>query len=203
MRHLLLIALAFVLMAAAAPTQPPQRPVNPPGLQRCCAPKVFDATGKEIGEIIIYDASFPSIPLNAYVRYTVKGDSVALLVSPEGFRPVTGLGGSAVVFTSNDCSGDAFLNQITPPLTKRYIAVLPQGGAGWPFQNTHAWLYATDPLPTRVSPGATVFHSQWDSNNTCTQYPAPGQTFQPNTFGFWAHKIEDLYVKFKRPFFVP
>ena len=196
-----MIALAFVLMAAAQQPTPTPRPHPQP--QRCCVPKVLDATGKEIGDIIIYDASFPSIPLNAYVRYEVKGDSVALLVSPEGFRPVTGLGGSAVVFTSNDCSGDAFLNQITPPLTKRYIAVLPEGGSGWPFQQTHAWLYATDPFPARVSAGATVFHSQWESSNMCVPYPAPGQTFPPNQFGFWAKKIEDLYAKFKRPFFVP
>ena len=196
-----MIALAFVLMAAAQQPTPTPRPHPQP--QRCCVPKVLDATGKEIGEIIIYDASFPSIPLNAYVRYEVKGDSVALLVSPEGFRPVTGLGGSAVVFTSNDCSGDAFLNQITPPLTKRYIALLPEGGSDWPFQQTYAWLYATDPLPARVSAGATVFHSQWESSNTCVPYPAPGQTFPPNQFGFWAKKIEDLYAKFKRPFFVP
>src|ERR1041385_8258722 len=136
-------------------------------------------------EMLTWDYSFPSIPLNAWVRYEVKGDSVALLVSPEGFRPVTGLGGSAVVFASNNCTGDAFLNQITPPLTKRYVAVLPEGGtSGWMFQQTHAWLYATDPLPTRVSPGATVFHSQWDTGNTCTQYPAPGQTFPPNQFGY-------------------
>jgi len=193
------IALAFVLMAATS-AQPPRPHPQP---QRCCAPKVLDATGKEIGEIINYDVAFPSIPLNAYVRYEVKGDSVALLVGPEGFRPVTGLGGSAVVFTSNDCTGDAFLNQISPPLTKRYIAVLPEGGVGWQFQQTHAWLYATDPLPARVSPGATVFHSQWDSSNTCTPYPAPGQTFPPTQFGFWAHRIEDLYAKFKRPYFVP
>jgi hypothetical protein len=193
-----MIALAFVLLAATSP-QPPRPHPQP----RCCAPKVFDAAGKEIGEIINYDVAFPSIPLNAYVRYEVKGDSVALLVGPEGFRPVTGLGGSAVAFTSNDCSGDAFLNQISPPLTKRYVAVLPEGGSGWPFQQTHAWLYATDPLPARVSPGATVFHSQWDSNNTCTPYPAQGQTFPPNQFGFWAKKIEDLYAKFKRPYFVP
>jgi hypothetical protein len=195
-----MIALAFVLMAAA---QQPSLPRPHPTPQRCCAPKVLDATGKEIGEIINYDVSFPSIPLNAWVRYEVKGDSVALLVGPESFRPVTGLGGSAVVFTSNNCSGDAFLNQISPPLTKRYVAVLPEGGAGWPFQQTHAWLYATDPLPTRVSPGAMVFHSQWDSNNTCTQYPAPGQTFPANQFGYWAKRVEDLYAKFKRPFFVP
>ncbi len=195
-----MIAFAFVLLAATAPAQPP-RPHPVP--QRCCAPKVLDATGKEIGEIINYDVAFPSIPLNAYVRYEVKGDSVALLVGPEAFRPVTGLGGSAVVFTSNNCSGDAFLNQISPPLTKRYVAVLPEGGAGWPFQQTHAWLYATDPLPARVSPGATVFHSQWDSTNTCTPFPAPGLTFPPNQFGFWAKRIEDLYAKFKRPFFVP
>jgi hypothetical protein len=94
-----MIALAFVLMAAVQ--QPTPRPHPQP--QRCCAPKVLDATGKEIGEIIRYDTSFPNIPLDAYVRYEVKGDSVALLVSPEGFRPTTGLGGSAVVFTSNDC----------------------------------------------------------------------------------------------------
>jgi hypothetical protein len=196
-----MIALAFVLMAATAPQ--PTQPRPHPQPQHCCAAKVLDATGKEIGEMLTWDYSFPSIPLNAWVRYEVKGDSVALLVAPEGFRPVTGLGGSAVVFTSNNCTGDAFLNQISPPLMKRYIAVLPEGGAGWPFQQTHAWLYATDPLPTRVSPGATVFHSQWDSGNTCTQYPAPGQTFPPNQFGYWAKRIEDLYAKFKRPFFVP
>jgi hypothetical protein len=195
-----MIAFVFALFATA---QAPAQPRPHPQPQRCCVPKVLDATGKEIGEIISYDVAFPSIPLNAWVRYEVKGDSVALLVGPEAFRPTTGLGGSAVVFTSNDCSGDAFLNQISPPLAKRYAAVLPEGGAGWPFQQTHAWLYVTDPLPARVSPGATVFHSQWESTNTCVPYPAPGQTFPPNQFGFWAKKVEDLYAKFKRPFFVP
>ena len=192
-----MIGLAFVLMAAAQPPSPRPEPA------RCCAPRVFDANGKELGEIIRYDDRFPSIPLDAWVRYEVKGDSVAIVVSAEGFRPSTS-GGSAVVFTSNDCSGDAFLNQITPTLTKRYGVVLVEGGtSGWLFQNTHAWLYATGPLPARVSPGATTFHSQWDSTNTCTQYPAPGLTFPPNQFGYWAKRIEDLYVKFKRPFFVP
>jgi hypothetical protein len=37
-----------------------------------------------------------------------------------------------------------------------------------------AWLWVTDPLPTRVIPGVgTVFHSQWSDSNTCSPYPPP------------------------------
>jgi hypothetical protein len=130
---------------------------------------------------------------------------VAINVGAEAFFPASSLGGSAVVFTSNDCSGDAFVNQFTTPtLTKRYAVVLPEGGLNpGPWAATHAWLYVTDPFPARVNAGATVFHSQWDFTNACTVYPAPGLTFAGSQWGFWMHKVEDLYAKYKRPFWIP
>src|SRR6266568_7714564 len=94
---------------------------TPAGLQRCCALKVYDANGKEVGEVLHYDERFPSIPLTAWVRYELKGgDSVALNVTPEAINAVIQPGGSNIVFTSNDCSWNAFVSQINPPLTKRY-----------------------------------------------------------------------------------
>lgn len=182
----------------------PNAPRNVPH-KNCCGPIVVDANGKVVGEVIKYDERFQSIPLNAWVRYEVKGgDAVAINVGPEQISgPISG-GGSNIVFTSNDCSGDAFVPFPNPPLTKRYAVILQVGGTNpGPWAATNAWLYVTDPLPVRVNAGATVFHSQWDSNFQCTPYPAPGLTFQGNTWGFWTHKSEDLYAKYKRPFYVP
>jgi len=173
--------------------------------RNCCVPVVYDASGKAIGDVIKYDERFPSIPLNAWVRYEVKGDSVALNVGPEGFiSPING-GGSNIVFLSSDCSGDAFLAGLqNPTLTKRYAVILAVGGTNpGPWAATNAWLYATDPLPARVNSAGLVFHSQWDFNNSCTTYPAPGLTFSGTVWGFWGKKVEDLYVKFKRPFYIP
>ena len=82
--------------------------------------------------------------------------------------------------------------------------MLPQGGSfPGPWAATNAWLYVTDPFPARVNAGATVFHSQWDATNSCTVYPAPGLTFAGAQWGFWMHKEEDLYAKYKRPFWIP
>jgi hypothetical protein len=171
----------------------------------CCGPIVVDANGKTLGEVIKYDERFQSIPLNAWVRYEVQGDAVALNVGPESINSPVGGGGSNIVFTSNDCSGDAFLAGMQyPTLTKRYAVVLTVGGINpGPWAATNAWLYATDPLPARVDLSGMVFHSQWDYTNSCTAYPAPGLTFSGTTWAFKAHKIEDLYAKFKRPFYVP
>lgn len=205
----LLLSVSAFAQPAPAPQLPPQtavRPNVPPGLSRCCAPKVLDANGKEVGEIIRYDDRFPTVPLNAWVRYELKGgDTVAISVGPETISGPVGLGGSAVVFTAIDCSGDAFIAALSnPPLTKRYAVILPGGAPGsWPFQLTNAWLYVTDPFPARVNAGATVFKSQWSEQNQCSPYPAPGLTFSGTQYGFWAHKVEDLYAKFKRPFWVP
>lgn len=177
-----------------------------PGHRGCCVPIVYDAAGKALGEVIKYDERFQSVPLNAWVRYELKGgDGVALNVGADGvFSPINP-GGSNIVFTSNDCSGDAFVTALaSPPLTKRYGVILTVGGVNpGPWAATNAWLYVTDPLPSRTNAGATVFHSQWDMSNACTPYPAPGLTFNPGTWGFTMHKLEDLYAKYKRPFYIP
>lgn len=181
----LAVVLALTLATAALAQQPttprrpdpPVTPTRPPA--RCCTTKVLDATGKELGEVLHYDERFPSVPLNAWVRYELKGgDAVALDVGAEAILPLIGLGGSAVVFTSSDCSGNAFVAALgSPTLTKRYAVVLPAGGTNpGPWAATNAWLYVTDPFPVRANAGATVFHSQWESSNTCVPYPAPGLT---------------------------
>jgi hypothetical protein len=194
--------LAAFLFAAVTPQRPVEKPPN-----RCCTLKVADSTGKTIGDLERWDDRTPSWPHQAFVRYAITGgDEVLLNVSADGFGAGTSLGGSAVVFTSSDCSGNAFVNQMTTPtMTKRYAVVLPVGGLNpGPWAATNAWLYVTDPFPARVNAGATVFHSQWDFTNACTTYPAPGLTFSGGAqWGFWMHKVEDLYVKFKRPFWIP
>jgi len=206
MRSPLIVALMLTATVALAQLPIRKPPGTPPGLQRCCALKVYDANGKEVGEVLHYDERFPSVQLTAWVRYELNGgDSVAINVAPEAINSVVGPGGSSIVFTSSDCSGDAFVSQFSPPLTKRYAAVLVSGGTfPGPWAATNAWLYVTDPLPARVNAGATVFHSQWDFTNACTVYPAPGLTFSGgNQWGFKMHKVEDLYAKFKRPFWIP
>ena len=198
--HMATLLAAFLL--AATPQRPVEKPPN-----RCCTLKVADSTGKTIGDLERWDDRTPSWPHQAFVRYALSsGDEVLLNVSADGFGAGTSLGGSAVVFTSSDCSGNAFVNQMTTPtMTKRYAVVLPVGGLNpGPWTATNAWLYVTDPFPARANAGATVFHSQWDFTNACTVYPAPGLTFSGGAqWGFWMHKVEDLYVKFKRPFWIP
>jgi hypothetical protein len=200
---LLLVSLPLSAQRAIRPKDGP--PKTPPGLNRCCATKVYDADGKELGEVIKYDDRFQSIPLNAWVRYEVKGDSVAINVGPQMIQGPVGAGGSAIVFQAIDCSGDAFVSQLTyAPLTRRYGVVLWEGApGGWPFQINHAWLYVTDPLPAPVNAGATVYKAQWTEQNQCTPYPAPGFSFSGPQYGYIVHKVEDLYVKFKRPYSIP
>jgi hypothetical protein len=208
------VRFAIVLTLALSASLFAQRPVENPTIPKpqgpkpraCCTPKVVDSTGKELGPLERWDDRTPSWPNQAWVRYSLAGgDDVVLNVSADAILAGTGLGGSAVVFTSNDCSGNAFVNQMTTPtLTKRYAIVLPVGGLNpglWTM--TNAWLYVTDPFPARVNAGAMVFHSQWDFTNSCTVYPAPGLTFAGPQWGFWMHKVEDLYVKYKRPFWIP
>jgi len=211
MRPIRLAVVLVLSLSAAAFAQPkpiePAQPERPkPGKKRCCATKVLDATGKELGEVLHYDDRMPSFPHQAWVRYELKGgDSVMLNVGAEAIFPWINLGGSAVVFTSIDCTGNAFVAAMgDPTLSKRYAVVLPQGGASpGPWAATHAWLYVTDPFPTRVNAGATLWRSQWDFTNACVPYPAPGLTFAGDQWGFFMHKVEDLYAKYKRPFWIP
>ena len=63
---------------------------------------------------------------------------------------------------------------------QRYAVVLPAGTGGtFGFAATNAWLFVTDHLPSRVHPGATVFHPQWGESGACVPYPAPGYTVAP------------------------
>lgn len=203
----MILALASLPSAVAAQKMPithqTMQPLGRPTY--CCTPVVVDAHGKELGEVIIYDERFGSIQLNAFVRYRLAGgDSVALSVGPEYILGMQNTGGSTMLFTTPDCSGNTGYAMISnPPLMKRYAMVLPVGSPGQ-FGATQAWLWVTDPLPARVNPPpGTVFHSQWGDTGSCSPYPAPGYTFAPNPFGlFVVHKVEDLYAKFTRPFYV-
>jgi hypothetical protein len=206
MRPVSALVMLSLLSFAAFAQQPVKRPVTPPGLQRCCTSKAYDATGKVIGDLIRWDDRFASIQLQAIVRYPITGGGdVALMVAPESFSGLQGPGGSVALFTTADCSGNTMFVQLGwPPLMKRYAMVLPvapnPGAVG--YGATKAWLWVTDPLPSRVSPGATVFLAQWGDGGSCVPYPAPGYTVAPSPFGgYWMKRVEDLYAKYKRPYY--
>jgi hypothetical protein len=189
MRHMRFASILISLFAAAA-CSPPQY-------------TVVDATGKTVGEVIRWDDRIPNYPLNAVVRYKVAGDDVALVVTTGSIRGTQENGGSVALFTTPDCSGnDMFVMLSVAPLSKRYGMVLSAGNASTVYHApTHGWLFATDPLPARVDPGATVFHSQW-ADPGCVPYPAPGYVVTGNPLGgYWMHRVEELYAKYKRPFY--
>jgi hypothetical protein len=203
MRYTLLSALALAIGAgalaqAAVPDSVKARVPPHPQFTRCCHEKVWDSAGKEIGDLISYDERFQSQQLGGYVAYHLKGgDGVPILVYPEGFYPLQNPGGSTSLFTTPDCSGSTMFAMIySPPLAKRYAMVL----TGNQQPATHAWLFVTDALPSRVVPAGTVFHSQWDSG-ACSPYPAPGYTV-PSPGGYWTHRVVDLLVQFHRPFYI-
>ena len=215
MRRTLLSALVIVIgTAALAQGAPdPRVLVNPgygdgykphPPAPHCCHEKVWDKGGKEIGDLLAYDNSYAPQQLVGYVAYRIAGgDAVTLKVTPEVLSGLQAPGGSNALFTTPDCSGSTMFAVLSwPPLAKRYAMVLLQGSN--PYTSaTNAWLFVTDPLPSRVITGAgTVFHSQWGDSSTCQPYPAPGYTMGYAPGGYWMHRVEDLYVKFKRPFYV-
>ena len=215
MRSTLLSALVIVIgTAALAQGAPdPRVLVNPgsgngyrphPPAPHCCREKVWDKAGKEIGDLITYDNSYAPQQLVGYVAYHIAGgDAVTLKVTPEVLSGIQAPGGSTALFTTPDCSGNTMFAVVSwPPLAKRYAMVLLQGSN--PYTSaTNAWLFVTDPLPSRVITGpGTVFHSQWGDTSTCQPYPAPGYTMTYAPGGYWMHRVEDLFVKFKRPFYV-
>jgi hypothetical protein len=163
---------------------------------------VVDASGKTVGEVIRWDDRIPNYPLNAIVRYQVSGDDVALIVTTGSIRGTQENGGSVALFTTQDCSGnDMFAMLSVPPLSKRYGMVLSAGNPSTVyFAPTQGWLFATDPLPARVNPGTTVFLSQW-ADPACSPYPAPGYTVSGYSYGYWMHRVEELYAKYTRPFY--
>ena len=190
MRHATVVPMLISLMVAGACSRPPT--------------VIVDATGKTVGELIRWDDRIPNYPLNAIVRYQVAGDDVALAVATGSIQGLQANGGSVALFTTPDCSGnDVFVMLSATPLTKRYGMVLSSGNASTVyFAPVTGWLFATDPLPSRVNPGATVFHSQW-ADPACSPYPAPGYVVTGNPLGgYWMHKVEELYAKYTRPFYL-
>jgi hypothetical protein len=216
MRTTLLSVLVIVIGAAAlaGAQQPAPRAVVAPGdgyhphppAPRCCHEKVWDKAGKAVGDLIDYNNSYGPQPLVGYLAYRLSGgDAVALRVTPDAIYGLTDPGGSNTLFTTPDCSGNTMFSVLSwPPLAKRYAMVTLEGGSSYPqIYANHAWLWVTDPLPSRVIPGAgTVFRSQWYDNNTCQPYPAPGYTLTSQPGGYWMHRVEDIYAKFKRPFYI-
>jgi hypothetical protein len=175
-----------------------QRPPSPPGQQRCCEAKVYDGAGKPFGDVITWDAAQLE---TVSMRYTLAdGTAVALIVSGDYVRSLLLPGGSNVLFLTADCSGDAFVVPAKVLVIERQSVVL-SGGSNMLQYAPVAWLYASAPLATRTLPAAgTVFKAQWDMSN-CVPYPAPGYTYGGSPFGgFWMKRIENLYAKWKRPF---
>lgn len=215
MRSTILSALVIVIGAAAlAGAAPDPRILMSPGFSdgykphppapHCCREKVWDKGGKEIGDLITYDNSYAPQQLVGYVAYHLKGgDAVTLKVTPEALYGLQAYGGSTALFTTPDCSGNAMFAVVSwPPLAKRYAMVLLSGNNPY-TSGTSAWLWVTGPLPSRVIPGpGTVFHSQWSDSQMCQPYPAPGYTMNYAPGGYWMTRVEDLYVKFKRPFYI-
>jgi hypothetical protein len=218
MRSMLLSALIIVIgVGAFAQAAQPTKPitvVNPnvvdgirphPPAPRCCHEKVWDKGGKEIGDLVAYDNSYGPQPLIGWLSYRLKGgDAVLLRATPEalyGLQPASG--GSVALFTTPDCSGPTMFAQLAwPPLAKRYAMVLLVGPNAY-TSATNAWLFVTPPLPSRAIPGpGTVFHSQWSDGQPCQVYPPPGYVVNNGPGGYWMSRVEDLYAKFKRPFYI-
>ena len=207
----------FALVAPSAAADVAQKPadisqkaarqlsVRPhPSFAHCCREKVWDARGAEIGDLLAYDERYGPQQLIGFVAYHLKsGDAVTLQVTPEVIQGLQPPGGSTALFTTPDCSGNAMFAMIPwPPLAKRYATVLLGGNPGTlNFSASSAWLWVTDPLPPRVLPAGPIFHSQWD-NGACAPLAAPGYTVSGPFGGFWMHRVEDLFVKYKRPFYV-
>ena len=216
MRTTLLSALvivigATVLVQAAPDLNPaarvaiPKQPGTHPPATRCCREKVWDYNGKEFGDLLEYDNRYGPQQLIGFAAYRLKGgDAVTLQVTPEAVQGLQSPGGSTALFTTTNCTGTTmFVNLYWPPLAKRYAMVLLGGSAGSLMLNaSSAWLWVTDPLPSRAMPPAgTVFHSQWTESGNCSNYPAPGYTVMPPG-GFWMHRVEDLFAKYQRPFYI-
>lgn len=209
----LVITLGAVALAQAAPG--PSTPVTAvtapePGTgphATCCHERVWDKNHKLIGDLLEYNNSYAPQAMIGYVSYRVPGgDAVILIATPFALYGLQAPGGSNALFTTANCTGNTMFGVMPwPPLAKRYAMVFLEGGGSWPTVSaTHAWLWVTDPLPAIVPPPAVTFHSQWADNNTCQNYPAPGYTISAGTGpgGFWMHRVEDLYAKYARPFYV-
>jgi hypothetical protein len=206
-KPLVVLALIITAAAQAQTSRVVPRPTDggktPPPF-RCCGDKVYDAKGKLVGDVIIFD-TYHRVSW-ASVRYTLAdGDTVALLVTPWSIMSDLMPGGSNVLFKTANCTGnDALVTYGNyPQLTKRQAVVLDTG-IYFQYNPTEAWLWVSDryamPLAS-IPPGP--FLSQWDSG-ACSNYPAPGYTPSGTIFGaVWVHKVENLLAKYTRPMWTP
>ena len=207
----LIIGLGGAALVQAAPQAPAATTVAAPGSRphppatRCCHEQVWDKTGKPIGDLIWYDNSYGPQPLVGWVAYRLPGgDAVPLKVTPEALDSVqSASGGGSAYFTTPNCTGNTLFAVISwPPLAKRQAMVLLTGQNAL-IAATNAWLFVSAPLSSRIVPGAgTVFHSQWNDGPGCQPIPAPGLTVTTVPGGYWMTRVEDLYAKFKRPFYI-
>lgn len=205
MRRLLLLVL-IALPLAAQETRPaaevvPTQPITPPELNRCCPTQVFDAKGKMIGDVITSDSVFTELVMRYYLK---DGDTIPIRVSSEYMMSYQMPGGSTVLFLTADCLGiEAFVVLAHPQPMKRQSVILPVGSSGQ-YMATGAWLFVSEPFATRVVPPAVaVFKSQWGETGACTNYPPPGYVYMGAPFGgYWMKRVEELYARWKRPFWI-
>jgi hypothetical protein len=201
----ILVAIAFVLPLFGQQAEKPpvviDRPEPEPSLdRRCCVQRVFDGAGQPMGEVMKFGEDFVE---SLMMRYRLKdGDTVALRVTSEYILSSQMPGGSSVLFLTSDCSGDAFSPIYKAQPMARQAVVLPVGV--YVQTATQAWLYVSDHLATRVMPApGTIFKAQWGESGSCVPYPPPGYTYMGSPFGgYWMKRVEDLYAKYKRPFWI-
>lgn len=212
MRRLLLLAFVALPLVAQEPRQAVQEsrpvvvtasppPITAPDLNRCCPTQVFDATGKMIGDAITTDSVFSEIIMRYYLK---DGDTIPIRVSSEYMLSNQSSGGSTVLFTTLDCVGiEAFVVVSHPQPMKRQSVILPVDSPGQ-FMATGAWLFVSEPYATRVvPPAAAVFQSQWGEGGACMNYPPPGYVYGGRPFGgYWMKRVEDLYARWKRPYWI-
>ncbi|HWW61095.1 MAG TPA: hypothetical protein VN181_07000 [Thermoanaerobaculia bacterium] len=209
MRRLLLLLALVALPLVAQETRPaaevvpaaPTQPITPPELNRCCPTQVYDAKGKMVGDVITSDSTFTELVMRYYLK---DGDTIPIRVSSEYMMSYQTSGGSTVLFLTADCLGnEAFVVLSRPQPMKRQSVILPVGSSGQ-YMATGAWLFVSEPLATRVVPAAAaVFKSQWGETGACVNYPPPGYVYMSAPFGgYWMKRVEDLYKRWQRPFWI-
>jgi hypothetical protein len=163
--------------------------------------KVRDASGKEVGDLAGSWSPRNPDPGQWYFKYRLtRNDDVWFYARKDRFESLTGPGENRALFKTADCSGKEMFATISWPrsVRNRHAMVLPGGPAE---RAASAWLWVSAERASRAMPEAgTMFRSQWTDAGACAPYPAAGYTLTGSAGGFWMHPVEDLYVKYQRPF---
>lgn len=211
-----------------------QGPIGPQGIQGPVGPTgpagsgggtvaqtLVDANGLKIGDVARID---PAIPGRVLVRYDLSdGNYVYLLATPTAFGSygnATSPAGSGaqlaqarVLFTSTDCTGDAFIAQgsVIDQFSPRQAVILNLSGFNAPPPGcpvpAPAYLYVSDgSCPILIDPAnpTPTFGSYFGINNSAQTFCAPfvaGPQFLLNPFNVYHyHFVENLGTKFMIPF---